>query len=684
MTNPLLQNTALPAFDLIDIEQFEPAIDQILADNRALMSERILNAERTWDDLVYPLESADDRLNNAWSVVSHYNSVLNSDALREIYKRLVAKLTDYQTEIGQNRDLFEAYKAVAESESFASLSGPQKKAIENTLRDFRLAGVDLDADKKQQYSNLKKELSALSNQFSENVLDATQGWNKWFDDKTLLPGLPDSALDLFASLAREQGKEGGYLLTLDIPCYLPLMTYCDDRELREELYIAYTTRASDQGPNAGQWDNSDIITKLLERRQELARLLGFKNYAERSLATKMAGSVDEVVDFLRQLADKSFSVAKAEFKELSAFAKQQGGPDQLEMWDIAYYAEKLRQARYDLSQEALRPYFPAPVVINGLFAVVKKLFDVEVAVASDVKTYHPDVNYYRIFKDGEEIAGFYFDIYSRKNKRGGAWMADCRVRRNLDDGHVQRPVAFLTCNFTPPVDGEPSLLTHDEVTTLFHEFGHGLHHMLTRVDVADVSGINGVPWDVVELPSQFLENWCWQPESIGLISAHYQTGEPLPADMLEKMLKAKNFQSGMQMVRQIEFALFDFLLHRDFEAGKTDVLQLLDEVRSEVSVKLPPAYSRFTHSFSHIFAGGYAAGYYSYKWAEVLSADAFSRFEEEGIFAPHVGEAFLEEILQVGGSRDALEMFEAFRGRAPSVEPLLTHSGIVDAAMESP
>jgi len=677
MTNPLLQDSALPDFDAIRIEHFEPAIDQILADNRALIQSLVDAQASTWDDLVYPIESADDRLNNAWSVVSHFNSVLNSEELRAIYKRLVAKITEYHTELGQNSRLFSAYERLLESDEFEALNATQKKAVENTVRDFRLAGVALDESSKEEYATLKQELSSLSNQFSENVLDATQGWTKWLENAESLSGVPDSALELFQSLAREHGKESGYLLTLDIPCYLPLMTYCENRDLRKEMYIAYTTRASDEGPNAGKWDNGDIIHRIMSRRQRLAGLLGFENYAERSLATKMAGSVEEVLNFLRQLADRSCAVAREEFEALEVFARTEGGPASLDMWDIAFYGERMRQREYAISQEELRPYFPVPVVLEGLFEVTRRLFGVEIEAQPEASTYHPDVQYFRVLRDGVETAGFYFDIYSRKDKRGGAWMADCRVRRIKPDGKRQNPVAFLTCNFTPPVDGEPSLLTHDEVTTLFHEFGHGLHHMLTQVDVADVSGINGVPWDVVELPSQFLENWCWQPDSIPLISKHYKTGQSLPEAMLEKMLRAKNFQSGMQMVRQIEFALFDFLLHRDYEEGKTDVLALLDEVRQEVSVKLPPAYSRFSHSFSHIFAGGYAAGYYSYKWAEVLSADAFSRFEEEGIFAEHVGSAFLEEILQVGGSRDAMEMFVSFRGRPPSVEPLLAHSGIV-------
>jgi len=675
--NPLLSETALPLFDQIEIEHFEPAIDQVLADNRQLIEKLLERSADTWESLVYPLESADDRLNNVWSVISHYNAVLNSDELREVYKRLISKLTEYQTEIGQNENLFQAYKRLAEGAGFDALNGAQQKVIENQLRDFKLSGIGLNEADKQTYSELKQTLSSLTNSFSENVLDATQGWSKHVESVEELAGLPESALQLLASLAKEQGHENGYLLTLDIPSYLPVMTYCESSALREELYEAYLTRASDQGPNAGKWDNSKNIQKIMSTRQALAKLLSFENYAQRSLATKMAGSVDEVITFLEQLADKALPVAKKEFSELSAYAKDSFGQPSLESWDVGFYSEKLRQQRFDVSQEELKPYFPVPVVLQGLFDVVAKLFDIEVLARPDINTCHPDSHYYSIYTDGKEISGFYLDLYARKNKRGGAWMADSRVRRRLPDGTLQLPVANLVCNFTPPVDGKDSLLTHNEVTTLFHEFGHGLHHMLTQVEAADVSGISGVPWDVVELPSQFLENWCWQEEAIPLISRHFETGESLPKALLDKMLAAKHFQGGMMMVRQLEFSLFDFQLHRDFsESEQTDVLALLDGIREKVSVKTPPKYTRFSHAFSHIFSGGYAAGYYSYKWAEVLAADAFSRFEEEGIFNKSTGQSYKQEILEVGGSIDAMEMFVAFRGRKPSVDPLLKQAGI--------
>ena len=675
--NPLLADAPRPDFDSISIADFEPALEQVLEESRQLVTKLTSQGVDTWESLAYPLEETDDQLNKVWSVISHYNSVLNSDELREIYKRLIGLLTDYNTEMGQNVALYEAYQRLADRSDFASLSQAQQQSIKHILRSFKLSGVALPEAKKQRYSELKKKLSSLSNIFSENVLDATQAWTLHIESKEQLPGLPDSTLQLLASLAKENDHKGGYLLTLDAPCYLPVMTYCEDASIREKMYEAFMTRASEQGPHAGKWDNSETIQEILVARQALAKLLSFDNYAHQSLATKMAESVDEVVAFLEQLADKGGAFAKQELEDLKAFAEEESGSDIFNVWDSAFYAEKLKHKRFDISQEALRPYFPAPTVLNGLFEIVKRLFNIEVIAKPDVSSFHADACYYSIFSEGKEIAGFYLDLYARKNKRGGAWMAGCRSRRRLSDGSIQVPVAFLVCNFTPPVDDKPSLLTHNEVTTLFHEFGHGLHHMLTTIDVAGVSGISGVPWDVVELPSQFLENWCWQEESLAMMSEHFEMGEPLPKDMLDKMLAAKYFQSGMMMMRQIEFSLFDFLLHRDFsEKENNDVLALMDYVRNKVAVIKPPEYNRFSHSFSHIFAGGYAAGYYSYKWAEVLAADAFSRFEEEGIFNPQTGLDYKEHILQMGGSIEAVDMFVNFRGRKPSVEPLLRQAGM--------
>ena len=535
----------------------------------------------------------------------------------------------------------------------------------------------LPAEAQQRYGEIQARLSELASRFSNNVLDATQGWHKLVTDEAELAGLPASAQAAARQMAELKGKEG-WLFTLDIPSYLPVMMYADSRALRAELYEAFTTRASDQGPNAGKWDNSAIMTELLTLRRELARLLGFANYAELSLATKMADKPEQVVDFLTDLAAKSLPQGKAELEEIRAFAAEQHGQDELAAWDLAYYAEKLKQHKFSVSDEQLRPYFPAGRVVKGLFEVVKRVFGMKVRERLGIDTWHPDVRFYDIFDADDELRGsFYLDLYAREHKQGGAWMDVCLGRRYRQDGSLQKPVAYLTCNFNGPVDGKPALFTHNEVVTLFHEFGHGIHHMLTRIDVAGVAGINGVAWDAVELPSQFLENWCWESEALAFISGHYETGEPLPADLLEKMLTARNFQAAMQMLRQLEFALFDFRLHQTFDPTRADQIPaLLDEVRSQVAVMTPPAFNRFQHSFSHIFAGGYAAGYYSYKWAEVLSADAFSRFEEEGIFNPATGHSFLKNILEKGGSREPMELFRAFRGREPQVDALLRHSGI--------
>ncbi|PAV26933.1 oligopeptidase A [Tamilnaduibacter salinus] len=680
MNNPLLNDDLLPRFEHIRAEHMEPAIDQILSDNRVQIQDLEQQDDPSWETLVQPMQALDDRLNNAWSVISHLNGVMNNEELRAIYKRCLEKLTEYATELSQNAALCEAYKKVAARDDFANLNEAQQKAITNTLRDFRLGGVDLPSEEKQRYADLSRELAELSNRFGDNVMDATQRWYKHITDAADLSGLPETAMDSARQAARERNLDG-YVITLDIPSFLPVMTYGDNRELRREIYEAFVTRASDVGPHAGQWDNTPIMAEILKRRHQMAGLLGFNNYAELSLATKMARSVDEVTDFLDQLAEKTKPVAEQEFDDLKAFAREEYGVESLEVWDIGYYSEKLRQARYDISPEQLRPWFPVNTVVDGLFAVTERLFGVSINAESDVETWHPDVTAFRISRDGETLAWFYLDLYARQGKRGGAWMADCRVRwRNLR-GSLQLPVAFLTCNFTAPVDGKPSLLTHDEVTTLFHEFGHGLHHMLTQVDVADVSGINGVAWDAVELPSQFLENWCWNPESLNLIARHHETGEPLPQDMLDKLLAAKNFQSGMGMLRQLEFSIFDFRLHADFEpVNPVNPLDVFRQVRSEIAVTDTPAFNRFPNSFGHIFDGGYAAGYYSYKWAEVLAADAFSLFEENGIFDSESGRAFREHILEMGGSREPMALFEAFRGREPSVEALLRQSGITDDA----
>ena len=680
MINPLLEAHTLPPFSAIKPRHIEPAIRQLIEDGRTQLTSLLESLTTfTWENLVAPIEAQADKLDQAWAPVSHLHSVANNEDLRKAYTESLALLTEYSTEFSQNEALYDAYQRLARSDEFRHLNQAQQQSINNALRDFRLGGVALPAAGKKRFAEIQQRLSELSTQFSNNVLDSTQAWFKHFETADELTGLPESALAQ-AAQAASQKELSGYVITLDFPSYYAVITYADNRELREEIYRAYVTRAScagkkADGSSASEWDNTEIIAETLALRHELANLLGYKNFAERSLATKMAESTSQVINFLNQLAEKSKPYAERDYAELRAFAAVRGCED-LQAWDTTYYSEKLRIEKYSVSQEELRPYFPAEKVIAGMFEIVSRLFSIQVAQLDTFDTYHQDVRFYEIRRDGIKIANFYLDMFARDGKKGGAWMADCRVRRKTENA-TQLPVAFLTCNFTPPVGETPSLLTHDEVTTLFHEFGHGLHHMLTQIDVAAVSGINGVAWDAVELPSQFMENWCWEPDAIPLISGHYQTGEPLPQHMLEKMLAAKNFQSGLQMIRQLEFSLFDFRLHAEYDAASPKSAHLfLEEVRDQVAVIKPPVFNRFENSFSHIFAGGYAAGYYSYKWAEVLSADAYSRFEEEGIFNAQTGACFLQEILQQGGSRPPMDLFKNFRGREPQIEALLRHSGI--------
>ncbi|MEW8497620.1 MAG: oligopeptidase A [Candidatus Thiodiazotropha taylori] len=674
MTNALLDMTGLPPFSRIEPPMVEPAIDALLQANRQTM-ESLLNtiASPSWGNFVEPLEVAEDRLSRTWSPVNHMNSVVNHDELREVYNACLPKLSDYATEVGQNRKLCEAYKKVAEQ---ADLDDAQKKMLENTLLEFRLSGVDLPEDKKQRFKEISQSLSKLTTKFEENLLDATNAWSKLISDPEQLAGLPESAMAL-AKQTAEQREQQGWLLTLEFPSYFPVMTYADRRELRRELYEAYATRASDCGPHAGKWDNSEVMEQILALRHEQAQLLGYNNYAERSLARKMARTTEEVMSFLTDLAQRSKAQAERELAELTQFASENYGIDQLEAWDIGYYSEKLRQHRHAISQEELKPYFPETRVIPGMFAVVERLYGIRIQSVEGVDTWHPDVRFYEIRDKQNQLRGqFYLDLYARPKKRGGAWMDECATRF-FSDSVDQVPVAYLTCNFSPPVADQPALFTHDEVETLFHEFGHGLHHMLTRIDYPAVAGINGVAWDAVELPSQFMENWCWEQQALELISGHVESGEPIPDELFQRLHGAKNFQSAMQMVRQLEFSIFDFRIHQEYDPDQGGrIYQILDQVREQVSVVKPPSWNRFPHGFSHIFAGGYAAGYYSYKWAEVLSADAFSRFEEQGIFSQEAGQAFLQEILEQGGSKDAMELFVAFRGREPQIEPLLRHSGI--------
>ncbi|MTI13059.1 oligopeptidase A [Sansalvadorimonas verongulae] len=675
MSNPLLDQNTLPPFSKVSAEHVGPAIDALLKESREGI-EALLAKDKTytWANLQEPMDALDERLSHAWSPVSHMNAVVNSDELRDAYNGCLPKLSEFGTWVGQNKNLFDAYKQIADGEEYKTLDEAQRKVIDNALRDFHLAGVDLPEEKKARFVELSIRLSELTSGFSDRVLDATMAWSKLITDERELAGLPESALAGAKQLAQAKGHEEGWMLNLDFPCYFPVMTYCENRELREEMYTAYVTRASEEGPNAGEFDNSETMKEIMVARKEQSALLGFDSYADYSVATKMAANPEEVLSFLEDLAARSKPQAERELGELKAFARDVFKVEELSAWDIGFYAEKLRQQRYAISQEELRPWFPANKVITGMFEVVSRLYSVNITAVEGVDTWHKDVQFFDIERDGEVVGRFYLDLYAREHKRGGAWMADCHSRRKAND-NVQTPVAFLTCNFTPPVGDNPALLTHDEVVTLFHEFGHGLHHMLTRVDYSAVSGISGVPWDAVELPSQFMENWCWEKEALALISGHHETGEPLPDEMLEKMLAAKNFQSAMMVVRQLEFALFDFRLHHGWKDGM-DIQKVLDEVRKEVSVVIPPAFNRFQNGFSHIFAGGYAAGYYSYLWAEVLSADAFSKFEEDGIFNQETGESFLHEILERGGSREPADMFAAFRGRKPELDAMLRHKGI--------
>ena len=678
MNNPLLSNnTILPLFSKIKPEHIEPAITQLLEEARTVVKTHLqATTEYTWENLIEPLENAEDKLNKAWSPVSHMNAVVNTDELRLAYNACLPKLSDYSTEMGQNEQLFNAYKVIADSNKFATLDSAQKKIIQNALRDFRLSGVDLDNEKKQRYKEISQELSRLASNYEENLMDATNAWSKVIRNEQDLAGLPPSALAQAKQTAESQDQDG-WMITLQFPSYQAIMTYADDRELRREHYEAYATRASDQASDNEQWDNSLLMEQILALRHEKAQLLGFENYAELSLATKMAKQPEEVMNFLEDLADKSWRQARKDFADLQSFAKQYHSINNLQSWDLTYYSEKMRQHFYQLSQEEVKAYFPITRVLPGLFAVVEKLYGLQISEISDFDSWHPDVRFFQIHDEFGVLRGkFYFDLYARTKKRGGAWMDDCVGRKKIND-QIQTPIAYLTCNFTPPTSTEPSLLSHDDVTTLFHEFGHGLQHMLTKIDYLGVSGINGVEWDAVELPSQFMENWCWEQEALALISGHYQTGEPLPDTLFNKMLAAKNFQAGMMTVRQLEFSLFDFRIHKDYDPEKgARIYPILEQVRAQVAVINPPKFNRFAHSFSHIFAGGYAAGYYSYKWAEVLSSDAFSLFEEKGIFNQETGKLFLTTILETGGSEDAMALFIKFRGRKPTIDALLKHNGI--------
>lgn len=675
--NPLLAAYPLPAFSALRAEHIVPALEARLAAGRQQVADAALAQPPSWESVAAPLERMGDDLDRTWSPVRHLNAVADSPQWRDAYNAGLQMLSLYRTELGQNEALYEAYRQIASSDTFVELSQAQRKTVEHALRDFTLSGVSLAAAEKARFKTLSSELSELASRFGEQVLDASQEWRKHVTDASELAGIPSSALSLAASNAENDGLKG-WVLTLDFPLYSAVMSYAEDRGLRREVYTAFSTRASDQGPSAGKWDNGPVIAQILAKRHELAELVGYNSYAEYSLARKMAESPQQVQRFLQDLAEHSKPVAHAELDDLSRHAASELGLDALEAWDVSFVTERVRQTRYEISQEALRPYFPMSTVLEGLFTIVGRLFEIQVLERMDVDTWHPQVRFFEIRDHaGEPVGQFYLDAFARTGKRGGAWMDECVVRRLTSTG-MQLPVAYLNCNFSPPIGDAPSLLTHDEVVTLFHEFGHGLHHMLTKVEVAAVSGINGVPWDAVELPSQFLENWCWKVEGLALISGHFESGQKLPSELVHRLREARNFLAGMLMVRQIEFALFDLRIHAEYDPSRPRSVQsVLHEVRAEVAVVEAPEFNRFPQAFAHVFAGGYAAGYYSYKWAEVLAADAFARFEDEGLFNPECGKAFRETILERGGTEDAMVLFREFRGRDPDPGALLRSGGIV-------
>jgi oligopeptidase A len=679
--NPLLDFSGLPRFGELKPEHVAPAIDSLLAEGRTAV-EQALAAPLTWDEFVAPLEDANERIGRAWGQVSHLHAVLDSPALRDAYNASLPKITQYWTELGQNQPLFEKYRQLAASPEFPGLSIPRKKIVENALRDFRLGGAELAPEKKARYAAIQDELASAASRFSENVLDATNAFSIVVDEKRIA-GIPEDVLQAAREAAKKDEKhtdgKPAWKFTLHAPSYLPVMQYAEDRGLRETMYRESATRASELGKP--EWNNTPLIARIVELRREIARLLGYQSYAEVSLVPKMAESPQQVLSFLDDLARRARPFAEKDVAELRAFAGERLGLKELQAWDVGYASERLRLERYAFSDQEVKQYFPQDVVLSGLFRVAETLYGIAMRPAQ-APVWHEDVRFFEV-RDAKAgaasrpiIGQFYMDLYARDTKRGGAWMDDA-ISRRRKGAQLQTPVAYLTCNFSRPVGGKPALFTHDEVLTLFHEFGHGLHHLLTRVDELGVSGISGVEWDAVELPSQFMENFCWEWEVLRHMTRHVDTGAALPRELFDKMVAAKNFQSGLAMLRQIEFALFDMHLHYDFDpAAGRSALELLQEVRRKVAVLHPPAYNRFPNSFSHVFAGGYAAGYYSYKWAEVLSADAYGFFEEHGVLDPLAGERFRDEILAVGGSRPAAESFRAFRGRDPSVDALLRHNGM--------
>ncbi len=676
--NPLLDCSGLPRFAEFKPELVAPAIDTLLAQCRETVA-RVTASETpvTWDACVQPLIDANERLGRAWGQTAHLNAVVSTPALRDAYNAALPKVTQYWTELGQNQALYERYKALASSAEHERLSAPRRRIIENELRDFRLGGAELPPEQKARFREVRERLAQLTSRFSDNLLDATDAFAHFETDPSRVAGIPEDVLAAARKAAEGAGQQG-WKFTLQMPCYLPVMQYASDRSLRQLLYRAYVTRASEFGKP--EWDNTPIMVEILKLRRELARLLGFENYAQYSLEPKMASTPAEVLAFLRDLGRRAKPYAERDLAELRAFGRAELGLEDLQAWDVPYASEKLRIARYAFSDHEVKQYFAEDQVLAGMFGLVERLYGITIT-RDEAPVWHPDVRFFTLTdRNGERVGQFYLDLYARSGKRGGAWMDDAITRRRSGSS-IQTPVAYLTCNFSAPVGGKPALLTHDEVSTLFHEFGHGLHHLLTRIEDLPVAGINGVEWDAVELPSQFMENFCWEWDVLAPMTRHVDTGERLPRALFEKMLAAKNFQMGMQTVRQLEFSLFDMLLHSEHDPdGPETPEDVLARVRAEIAVLTPPPYNRFANSFSHIFGGGYAAGYYSSKWAEVLSADAFSLFEENGVLDPDTGRRFRDEVLAVGGSRPALESFKAFRGREPRIEALLRHSGMTEPA----
>ncbi len=673
MQNTLLKQTPFIEFNQIKITDIKQAVETTIQINKKALTRLLSIPDKTWENFIDPLEELENNLSNIWSPVRHLNSVLSTDELRNVYEECITLLTEYTTDLSQNPQLFKAYESIKNSAAFKQYNEAQKKTITDALIQFKLNGITLNKKDQKLFKEIQQKLSQFKISFENNILDSTQAFEKIIKDKQQLDGIPDYALDMFQQSAKQKNKSG-YRLTLDMPHYIAIITYANNSELRKEFYTAYTTRASEFGKK--DWDNSQLMVDILHLRQEKAKLLGFKNYAALSLETKMADSTQQIESFLFDLAEKAQQSAQKDYAELKQFA-QKSGLENINAWDIVWLSEQLKQQKYSISDKEIKPYLPENKVIEGLFHITHQLFDVRIEKnQNNIEVWHKDVSFFDVKNQNNEIiAHFYLDLYARDKKRGGAWMDECK-NRFVNQHKKQLPIAYLTCNLTPPVGAKEALFTHDEVITLFHEFGHGIHHMLTQINEPSVSGINGVEWDAVELPSQFMENWCWSEKGLDMIAAHHETGEKMPTALIKKMLKAKNFQSGLQLLRQIEFSLFDLDIHKKNIKTAHDIQKSLDQIRKKIAIIIPPENNRFQHSFSHIFAGGYAAGYYSYKWAEVLSADVFAAFEEEGLFNKAVGQRFKHCILEKGGSRPAIQSFECFRGRKPTIDALLRHNSI--------